>query len=80
MYKTLTHLQISILTMRSYKTSFVFISRLYLYCPVIVEGIRTKIAMVFWPDNSIYNFLNVVHGILKLDSLVVEWDIVMHYL
>lgn len=78
-YKTLAHPHIRILAVWSNKTDFIFVSRFHLYCPVIIWCIRNKITTVFWPDDGINYFFNIVHWILRLDGLIVERDIIVDY-
>lgn len=77
-YETLAHLQICILAMRSNKTSFLFISRFYLYCSITIWYICDEITTVFWLDNSINHFFNMVHWVLRLNSLTIEENIIVN--
>lgn len=79
-YKILIYSQIGILTMKSYKTSFLLISWLYTYCPITIGDIRDKIVIVLWPDNGIYNLFNLVHRVLRLNYLAIKRNVVMNHL
>lgn len=50
------YLQISILIMTSHKISFIFIFLLRYYYLIKIRGNCNKTIVVFWLNNSIYNF------------------------
>lgn len=52
-YKILTYLQIGILTIKSYITSFIFFFKFDIYCPIIIRNIDNKIIVVFKLNNSL---------------------------
>lgn len=78
LYKTLTHLQIGILTMKSHKTNLLFTSQLYTYHPITDEGICNIIIAMFWLNDGINIFFNTVHGILWVDCLAIQRDVVIN--
>lgn len=78
--QALTLLQISVLTMGSNKAHFILISSFYLDCPIPIRHIRDKVTIMFWLDDSIYDFFNIMHKILRLDCLTIERNIIMNHM
>lgn len=79
-YETLAHLQKCILTIKSNKTGFIFISRFYLYYPITIWYIYEKITELFWPDNIINHFFNLLHRVLSLNGLTIKKNITVNLL
>lgn len=65
--------------MKNNKIDFIFIFKLYLDCLIAIKCIYNKVIAIFWPKNSIYDLINIMHRILRLNNLIIEQNIIINY-